>query len=440
VSVSERRCPITTAGLGGSLTTTADVAPWDYFDRVREAGDVVWDEGLNAWLVSSYELVKDMTRRDHDLWQAPFVPDPEHPPLGLPLDEWTDFIGYGSALTMSMSEGPLHDHQHGWWMKTFSSRVMGVWRDTLIRPIVHERIDSFVARGTAELCTEFADLVAPRVVASVMDLPQDDDFLRRLSGLSHQRIVLKQRQAERELDPALWQASLAATREMHDLLSPYIDARRSGEGDDLISLVWRDPAAVFGTDDYTEQDVVALAESVWDGATGTTMYTTCNGLYLLLTDPSLRDDLRAGGEPAVANFVEEALRLYGPVMFRPRIAKRDTALGGTAIRAGDKVIAVIGAANRDPARYDRPAAVDLGRPSPRNHFGFYQGARSCPGQGLARVELEEIVTAVIDRMPDVRIDADAPPPRYRELLMRRWEPLNVAFTPGEPGHDSASPR
>jgi cytochrome P450 len=417
----------TTEGIG-SLSQTADVEPWEFFERVRDAGDVVWDEAAHAWLVSSYELVREIALADQELWRGPFVPDPARPPCGLPLETWLWFKGNGSPRMFSVHDGADHDHQHRWWVKAFSPHVLEGWRETRIRPIVHAQIDRFAGRGRAELCSEFADRVGPRVMAGVMALPEHDEQLALITELQHRRFRLKDRQTELEHPPGLVEDALAATRELHELLLPSILERRAGDGDDFISIMWREAPQLFG-DDYSEADVIASAIGAWEAGSHTTAYSTANALYLLMTQRGLQDRLRAGGERAVQNFVEEALRLYGPSAFRPRFAKRDVELGGVRIAKGEMVIVLTHAGGRDPRHYECPAEVELNRRRPRDHFAFFRGPRTCPGQGLARAELLEFTTAILERVRDLRVDPEAEQPRFRALAVRSWSPLHALFTP-----------
>jgi len=125
--------------------------------------------------------------------------------------------------------------------------------------------------------------------------------------------------------------------------------------------------------------------------------------------------------------VEESLRLFGPLAYRPRWAKEDVQLGGQVIKKGEKVIAVSTAASRDASHYACPAQVDLERRAPRDHFSFWQGPHTCPGRGLARVELAAILDSLLARTRDMHFDPDAPPPRFRFEILRRWEPLHALF-------------
>jgi len=137
----------------------------------------------------------------------------------------------------------------------------------------------------------------------------------------------------------------------------------------------------------------------------------------------------ADRDEAIRRFVEEALRLFGAVHFRPRVANQDVELAGEAIKKDDHLLCVNLSANRDPARYGCPHAVKMDRASPRDHLAFHSGPRTCIGAALARAELQEAVRAVLDRLPDLRPDPSAEPPTFKGFLMRSYRPLHALFTP-----------
>jgi len=118
------------------------------------------------------------------------------------------------------------------------------------------------------------------------------------------------------------------------------------------------------------------------------------------------------------------------VMFRPRIALRDTKVGDVDVREGEVVLTLMNAAARDGGHYACPHAIDLARPAPRDHLAFFFGPHTCPGQSLARVELEEAAAALVERVHNLRLDDDKPAPILEGVMARRFHPLNVRFTPG----------
>jgi cytochrome P450 len=149
---------------------------------------------------------------------------------------------------------------------------------------------------------------------------------------------------------------------------------------------------------------------------------------VLLSHPGLQARLLEGGDATIRQFVEEVIRLFSTAEWTRRWAKRDTELGGVQIKKGDHVIAISAAANRDPSRYECPSDVDLERSAPRDHFGFFQGPRICPGQSLARFQLERVFAVATQRLPELRLNPNAEPPKYSGLMVRRWEPLHAFFS------------
>jgi cytochrome P450 len=127
----------------------------------------------------------------------------------------------------------------------------------------------------------------------------------------------------------------------------------------------------------------------------------------------------------VGKFVEEALRLQGSAHFRPRRATADTELGGVQIKKGDMVIAIMMAANRDPNVYECPHSVALDRTQLRKHLAFISGPRSCPGAGLARVEMVESIQLALERFPDLKLADGADKASFVGFTLRSYNAVPV---------------
>jgi cytochrome P450 len=408
------------------VSSTAEVEPWDYYEEVRRAGDVTWDAEQKAWLVSSYELVRQIGLEDGDVWRHVFLPTEERPPYGVDPQRWLEY--WGSAKHLNYLDGAAHNAVHRWWMFVFSPRMLTDWAERRIRPVAHAQIDRLAGCNRAELAGAYARRVAPRVMTSVLGLDWHDDTLPdRLVELHTRQRALLHYSPHTTIPADSIDDPLEAQHELEELVRPYVRAGRSGEGDDFIGLVWRSAKELFGPE-YSENDVVSTIVLAFGAGAGTTSTGATNAIYLLLTHPELQDELRSRPELMPA-FVEETLRLYGPVAFRQRFANRDTSLGGVPIRRGDLVLALSASANRDPAHYPDAASIDLGRRAPRDHFAFQRGYRTCPGQAVARVQLESILTVLLERLDDLRLDTDADPPRFHDMYTRRWAPLHATFHP-----------
>jgi cytochrome P450 len=409
---------------GRSLFEVVDDEPWQLYERVRDAGGVAWDDRANGWLVVSYDLIKQMGHADDIDWQA-LTTAGDDPDAGMAWDDWTALRG--GPRTLSLREGEDHHVFHRWWLKALSPKVLQRWGETLIEPICHRQIDRFAHLGKAELVRDYSERITPPVTAAVLGLPwEDDDWFSgfmELRAASNAANVFRFRDAPLPPPEAL-ERGQEAMRELIAMVMPAIDRKRDGVGEDFISMIWRDADELFG-EGYSDEDVAYSVINAFI-AGGSIAFGANNLIYLTLSHPELHDTLLTN-DRAVDNIVEEGLRLYTPGEYRPRRAMRDLELGGVTIRKGELVFAISAAGNRDPLHYANPLELDLERRAPRNHLGFYPGPRTCPGQGLARYELARLLRVLLERLPGLRLDPDAEPPRYTGSTARTWRPLNVLF-------------
>jgi cytochrome P450 len=161
-------------------------------------------------------------------------------------------------------------------------------------------------------------------------------------------------------------------------------------------------------------------------AGGETTFRSASVLFTgLLTHVDQLEAVRA--DPSlIPAAIEEALRWDGPVVTSTRLTTRDAVLDGVNIPAGAHLDVLFGSANHDPKVFERPDEFDIFRPKHR-HFAFAFGIHNCIGQGLARLEMTRALNAFLGRMPNARLDRDAPPPTIRGAVMRIPRELHVVF-------------
>jgi cytochrome P450 len=152
-----------------------------------------------------------------------------------------------------------------------------------------------------------------------------------------------------------------------------------------------------------------------------------NAVHMLAMDPGLQARLR--DDPTlVTPFIEEALRLESPFRYHLRHVTRPTELQGVPIAEGSTVLLLWGAANRDPAGYDRPDDVVLDRPAPRHHLAFGRGIHLCVGAPLARLEAHIVLTQLLARTEDFALHPSRPARRVNSLMVRRFDTLPLVVT------------
>ena len=149
-------------------------------------------------------------------------------------------------------------------------------------------------------------------------------------------------------------------------------------------------------------DVVRIATILFAAGQETTARLLATGMRILAEQPALAEELRADPE-AIPNFVEECLRLESPIKGSFRLALRDTQLAGVDIPAGSIVMAVIGAANRDPRVFEDPDRFDAKRANARRNIAFGHGEHFCPGASLARAEARISFERLLARLDDLRL-------------------------------------
>jgi cytochrome P450 len=202
-------------------------------------------------------------------------------------------------------------------------------------------------------------------------------------------------------------------------------------GEDLISGLIR--ASDHG-EHLTENEAAAMAFILLFAGFETTVNLIGNGMHALLTHPGqralLQDSLAAGESGLLETGVEELLRYDGPVELATwRFATEDVRIGGQDIAAGDPVLVVLAAADRDPERFQDPDTLDLSRRD-LQHLGYGHGIHYCLGAPLARLEGQTALGTLLKRLPDIQLAGESADLRWRGgLIMRGLRTLPVEFTP-----------
>jgi cytochrome P450 len=399
-----------------TLRETADREPFDFYERMRTAAPVAWDESMGSWLVTSHAHCKEVQRSEEQAYR--------HAYLDMGSDVFVEVEG--GPRNLLFLPGEDHQRVHRLLLRLLNPNSVEAHRESLVRPLVRSLMDRFDESGPVELAADFAELLPVRVIAALMDLPyRDEEWIEACKHCMDEIAIFLE--AFSVDDDEIVRRAITASKAMNDLLMPYIRERRGGDGEDLISRLWRGGAEAL--DGWDEIDMRANVRIIFFGGSDTTTHVLANSFYVLMTDRELAASVRAGGAETIGRFVEEALRLYGAIHFRPRVANHDVELGGCPITAGQRLLTVNLAANRDPEHYPSPDDVRLDRPAPRDHLAFHSGPRTCIGAALARVELQESIAAFLERFPDARLDPNAEPPSFRGFLMRSYRPLHTRLEP-----------
>ncbi len=311
----------------------------------------------------------------------------------------------GILSALLMIDPPAHTRLRRMVNKAFTPRVVEGLR-ARIQALVDELLDAVAARREMELIHDLAYPLPVTVIAELLGIPAADRD--RFKQWSDTLAVL--------LDPLQAVDGLAPTDraygEIVAYLRPIFAERRQAPRDDLIS-------ALVAVEDQgqtlNETELLSLCMLILGAGHETTTNLIANAVLALLRNPGERRRLQ--DDPSlIGSAVEEFLRYDSPVQTTDRVATVDCEVAGHAIRKGAVVALLLGAANRDPARFPDPDRLDLGRQE-NHHVSFGHGAHFCLGAALARIEAQITIATLLRRFPD--LDGDRAPKEWKRSLVLR---------------------
>ena len=394
-----------------SLRELRDVDPYPAYEAMRAVGDVVWDEGMQAWLVLSHDGCTFIERRE-DLFAEPTgtLPGAE---LIVGRRDFRSLVGQDhETLHRSVS--------HAW-----RPDPIGPLAARLVRPLVTERVARLAERPSFELYEDLARLLPIAVIARVLGLSEADaNVLERAKGWMEAVLAWRHSYGE---DAVAREEAIEATRRLDPILIDTVRARRDDPQDDAISLLWDIGREV--APDWSDQDVLDNAKFLFEGGSETTAFLICSTIHRLFEWPAERRQATLDDGAAFARFLEEVLRHSTVVHLRARRVTQDVDIQGVPIAAGQRVIAINAAANRDPARWERAAELDPDRPRLWGHLAFNVGPRHCAGAHLARMEATETIQALFRAFPDLTRRPDPGPTQPLGFVSRAYRPVSLAHAP-----------
>jgi len=306
--------------------------------------------------------------------------------------------------TMLFADPPDHGRLRGLVSRAFTPRRIEALRPA-IEQLIDPLLDELAERGTDDLLDRLAFPFPVAVIGELLGVPtQDRAAFRTL--VRDSTAFIEAAPTKEQLDQA--EAALAdMTAYFQDLL----DDRARAPRDDLISAML---AVSAGGDELTHAEIVSTAILLFGAGFETTTNLIGNGVFTLLRNPDQLTGLRR--DPTLlGGAVEEVLRYESPVQLNARTALRDADLFGRPVSAGTVVVTFLGAANRDPERFDDPDSFDVRRCDVQP-LSFGWGIHHCLGAQLARVEGEVALGRLLERFDRIELAGD---PSWRPSLTLR---------------------
>jgi cytochrome P450 len=325
--------------------------------------------------------------------------------IGLP--DWADHPALRMLFTSMLTINPP-DHTR---LRRLVSSTFTARRVQALRPAIADMVDGLLDRmdGTVDFVPAFAFPLPVNVIGELLGVPEPD-------RAQFQTLVRDWTQVLEVTTVNVLKTADPAAATIREYLAGLAAERRRAPGDDLISAL---VAAEEQGDKLTEDELLTTTALLFAAGFETTTNLLANSVVAMLRNP---DQLPLIGAPGA---VEELLRYDSPVQIVSRLVMQDIELGGGPVEAGERVVAYLGAANRDPERFAEPERLRLDRTDVAP-LSFGGGIHYCLGAPLARLEAQVALPALIERFP--RLALDGAPERRDSLSIRGY--LSVPVVTG----------
>mgnify|MGYP003627883405 CR=1 FL=1 len=342
------------------------------FRRLRELGDVVWLERHDLYAVARYDdLVKGL-RADSMLVSG----------QGVSVNHSLNGDGAPTGTSTLTSDGDLHRKLKSLEMRPLRPGQMVQLREKIF--VLADRKIAELANGSSfESMSALASYLPTTVVADLVGI----------KNLGPKRML----EWSNAVFDAFGPADHLRTGAALPNIQQFVEFGANLTRDDLVPGSWADLVLEAGENGVLP--MAAARDLVFDyviPSLDTTIYATGEMLYQLASSEHAFQELRKRPE-LIAGIINESVRLASPLRGFTRFAKEDFAFSDTIVPAGSRVWLLYASGNRDEHHFTDPDSFDIER-NPRDHLGWGHGVHMCTGMHLARLEMEAILTALINRV------------------------------------------
>jgi cytochrome P450 len=405
--------------------------PYEYYEFLRSQGPVFREPHHGVVAVTGYAEVM-AAFKDTDSFSAvnaiggPFPPlpfEPEGDDITAQIEAHRHMFPINEHLVVM--DPPAHTRARSLLTKLLTPKRLKENEDFMWE-LVDRQLEEFLATGHCEFLSEYARPFATLAITDLLGVPEENrDEIREALGAGQPKGGVGALDGE--------PVGLNPLQYLDDKFSAYLaERRRKPRGDVLTTM-----ATATYPDGSTPEllDVVHPATFLFAAGQETVTKLLSSAVQVLGERPDLAQTVRENRK-LVGPFIEESLRTQSPTKVDFRLARKTTTLGDVHIPAGTVVMLCLGAANRDPGKFENPHAFRLDRKNVREHIAFGRGIHTCAGAPLARVEGVITLNRMLDRMRDITISeakhGHAEDRQYRyepTFLLRGLTELHIEFTP-----------
>jgi cytochrome P450 len=378
--------------------------PYDIYRQLRASRDLVWSDRLGLWLAPTHETA-NATLRSKSLGRLYQAQEP--------FDEWEIFNWLHSDSILD-SEPPKHTRLRSLVQKAFTpGRIAAL--EPNIKEICGQLLDEaqrkLESSGSFDILADYAEQLPVLVIADLLGVPRDmANDLRRWSqdivkmyeyGRSREQELAAQKAG---LEFSSYIADLAAKRKIDpqsDLITALVEVEEQGEK-------------------LNEHELIAMCVLLLNAGHEASVNGFGNGMVAMFRNQDQLELMKSSPRELTDTALEEMMRFDSPLHMFERTATSDTVIGETTVLKGQKVVSMLGSANRDEEVFENTDQFDITRKH-NPHIAFGAGIHFCIGAPLARLEMQNSLPMLFERFPNLQLAGT--PVQRPTFVLRGWETI-----------------
>jgi len=386
------------------LDSALQNCPYHAYQKLRDEAPVWQDPVTGFYVVSRFSDVREVLLNTSD-----FISDMSGDGQGSSrsaldgeraarMHALYEDKGWVPGVTLAGRDDPNHREMRAMFNEAFRPKRIEAM-DPFVRDTAYKLIDAFVADGQCDWVSQFAVPLPLIVIGHQVGVPEEDIWqIKKWTDAWVQRLGMMQTEDEER-----WSVEMEI--EAQHYFQPIFERLRKEPDDSLLSDMVNRVIPEWGRPLNDNELHAEMMADTFVGGAETTTNAIGYGVKLLIENPQAWEQLKSDPERYMRTFLEEVLRLEGPVQGLFRKTANDVELGGATIPKGSMVNVRYAAANLDEREFQQPEQLDLSREKPGRHLAFGSGIHHCLGAPLARRELHWSFMALVERIDSMSFSA-----------------------------------